>query len=267
VPSKNRFSVLEVDDGAVDHANNCDPVFTHIGLKADNTVISKETEKEKASERRKFIRTGRVDVPEILIEIKTVDTGERVSVKALLDSGATECFIDEEFVKKNGLNITPMCHPAKLFNVDGTENQSGKIKATVDLMVFINGHSERARFFVCGLGKILIILGETWLKVHNPEIDWNTGDIKFTRCPRKCKQYSRKVKIDVSPAPPSIDEEKVICVMIGPEERHMAVRNISQNLAIEAEKKKLKKLLNYYCRKQITMMCMKTLIPTWTIVA
>jgi len=52
VPSKNSFSVLEVDDGAVDHANNCDPVFTHIGLKADNTVILKETERGKASEEK-----------------------------------------------------------------------------------------------------------------------------------------------------------------------------------------------------------------------
>jgi len=50
---------------------------------------------------------------------------------------ATECFIDEEFAKKNGLNMTPMCHPAKIFNVDGTENQKGTIKATVDLLVFI----------------------------------------------------------------------------------------------------------------------------------
>jgi len=115
VLSKNRFSVLEVDDGAVDHANNCDPIFTHIGPKVDNTVISKETEKGKASEgKKKFIRTGRVDVPEVLIEIKTVDTGECVSVKVLLDSGVTECFIDEEFAKKNGLYMTPMCHPAKI---------------------------------------------------------------------------------------------------------------------------------------------------------
>jgi len=44
-----------------------------------------------------------------------VDTGERVSVKVLLDSGATECFIDEEFAKENSLNVTPLCHPAKLF--------------------------------------------------------------------------------------------------------------------------------------------------------
>ena len=109
-------------------------------------MIQNKTKMETASEgeKKKFIRTGRVDVPEVLIEIKTVDTGERVSVKALLDSGATECFIDEEFVKKNGLNMTPMCHPAKIFNVNGTENQNGTIKATVDLLVFIKGHSEHA---------------------------------------------------------------------------------------------------------------------------
>ena len=135
VPSKNCFSVLKVDDGAVDHANNCDPIFTYIGPKVDNTVISNETEKEKASEeKKKFIRAGRVDVPEVLIKIKTVDTGEHVSVKALLDSGATECFINEEFARENGLNLTPMNHPAKIFNVDGTENQNGMIKATVDLL-------------------------------------------------------------------------------------------------------------------------------------
>jgi len=203
----------------------------------DNTVISNETEKEKASERKKFIQTGRVDVPEVLIEIKTVDTGECVSVKALLDSGATECFIDEEFTKNNGLNLTPMNRLAKIFNVDGTENQNGTIKATVDLLVFIKGHSEHACFFVCRFGKIPIILGEMWLKIHNPKIDWNTGDIKFTCCPRKCKQYSRTMTVETPLTPKLNDKEKVICVMIGPEERSMVARNISQNLASEAEKK------------------------------
>ena len=26
-----------------------------------------------------------------------------------------------------------------------------------------------------------------WLVKHNPEIDWNKGVMKFTRCPRLCK--------------------------------------------------------------------------------
>ena len=39
---------------------------------------------------------------------------------------------------------------------------------------------------VCDLGKSNIIIGFTWLKKHNPEIDWKTGHIQFTRCPQEC---------------------------------------------------------------------------------
>jgi len=75
-----------------------------------------------------------------------------------------ECFIDEEFVKKNDIDMTPMCHPARIFNVDGTENQNGTIKATIDLLVFIKDIQSVLDSFVCGLGKIPIILGEPGLK-------------------------------------------------------------------------------------------------------
>jgi len=63
------------------------PYLHTLGSKWTIQLSQNETEKGKASEgKKKFIRTGRVDVPEVLIEIKTVDTGECVSVKALLDS-------------------------------------------------------------------------------------------------------------------------------------------------------------------------------------
>lgn len=32
-----------------------------------------------------------------------------------------------------------------------------------------------------------MIIGMTWLRSHNPEIDWRTGEVKFTRCPASCK--------------------------------------------------------------------------------
>jgi len=104
-------------------------------------------------------------------------------VKGLLDSGATTCFIDEEFIKQNRLNSIPMPIPVPIFNVDRTKNAKGMIKATVDLIIIVQGHTEHTRFSVCGLGKIPLILGETWLKTHNPEINWETGHIKFSRCP------------------------------------------------------------------------------------
>ena len=45
---------------------------------------------------------------------------------------------------------------------------------------------KKAVSVVCNLGKSNIIIGFTWLKKHNPEIDWKTGHIQFTRCPQDC---------------------------------------------------------------------------------
>ena len=39
---------------------------------------------------------------------------------------------------------------------------------------------------VCNLGKTEVILGMPWLQVHNPEINWKTGEVKMTRCPPLC---------------------------------------------------------------------------------
>ena len=37
-----------------------------------------------------------------------------------------------------------------------------------------------------GLGKQKLILGHSWLRKHNPEIDWATGEVKMSRCPPRC---------------------------------------------------------------------------------
>ena len=45
------------------------------------------------------------------------------------------------------------------------------------------GHREKVTFEICDLGKVNLIIGYTWLKKHNPEINWNTGQIEFMQCP------------------------------------------------------------------------------------
>jgi len=32
-----------------------------------------------------------------------------------------------------------------------------------------------------------MILGYTWLKDHNPEVDWQTGEVQMNRCPPQCE--------------------------------------------------------------------------------
>ena len=41
---------------------------------------------------------------------------------------------------------------------------------------------------ICELGKIEVILGMPWLAAHNPEINWETGEVKMTRCLPLCGQ-------------------------------------------------------------------------------
>jgi len=51
---------------------------------------------------------------------------------------------------------------------------------------------ERMRMDVCDLGKTEVILDMPWLAAHNPEINWETGEVKMTRCPPLCGRRSQK---------------------------------------------------------------------------
>jgi len=73
-----------------------------------------------------------------------------------------------------------------VFNVDGTANTEGSISEVAELLLRYNGHSERALFCVTGLGRQNLILGHTWLKDHNPEVDWRTGKVEMSRCSPWC---------------------------------------------------------------------------------
>ena len=58
--------------------------------------------------------------------------------------------------------------------------------------MYYKGHVERMRMDVCDLGKTEIILGMPWLAAHNPEINWEIGEVKITRCPPLCGRVRMK---------------------------------------------------------------------------
>ena len=240
------------------HSNLNTTLFTQIGLNADNTVISDEQKQEKVSEsipshkkEHKEVIGATTGLPMIQVEIQMVDTGAKVTIEVLLDSGATTCFIDENFAKENNLILIPLACTIPVYNVDGTLNKEGSIRSTINMIVRVQEHTEHTRFHVAGLGKINVILGKLWLKTHNPEINWISGTVHFTHCPQRChlqvvqerKAYREKQKPYNVPIErqEAEDEDRILMVMIGPEEEASSIHNISQNLAMEAEKKKLKK--------------------------
>ena len=149
--------------------------------------------------------TATIDSNKLSIPIRISDTGkETVETLGLIDSGAGGKFIDQNYVKKLGLETHALETPIRAYNVDGTENKWGTIKSYVNLDLEINGRKTNTQLFVTGLGKERIILGFPWLNEHNPEIDWKSGEISWRQQRRKLiiKRSSKKKK------PVTISEEE-----------------------------------------------------------
>ena len=60
---------------------------------------------------------------------------KRAKATTLLDSGATENFMNLSYTKWLKLPIKELAQPRKLFNVDNTKNVSGELKHYTDLQV------------------------------------------------------------------------------------------------------------------------------------
>jgi len=58
-------------------------------------------------------------------------------------------------------------------------NEAGWISEVVDIVLHYKTHSERTLLAVSSLRKQNMILGYTWLKDHNPEVNWQTGEVQM----------------------------------------------------------------------------------------
>jgi len=133
------------------------------------------------------------------VGLEKLKSYEGVAVKALLNSSATGLFMDTTFTKEKRFKIEKLKKPLLVRNVDGTTNAGGAITHQVECNMFFKGHVERARMDIYNLGKIELILEMPWLAAYNPEIDWEKGEVKMTRCPpiygkRKQEGKGKKVR-------------------------------------------------------------------------
>jgi hypothetical protein len=118
--------------------------------------------------------------------IRTLDDQRTFELNALLDCGATGCYVDEGFVRAKGLNLDPLPRPIPVYNADGSHNEGGPIRSVAKMRLQIQDHVEVFNFAVTNTGKTDLIIGYDWLRKHNPTIDWRTGSIIFNRCPPTC---------------------------------------------------------------------------------
>ena len=50
----------------------------------------------------------------------------------------------------------------------------------------IGDHVETLTFAITNIGSSDMIIGFSWLKLHNPLVNWRTGKLCFTNCPSSC---------------------------------------------------------------------------------
>ena len=126
-------------------------------------------------------------------DIKTRN-GRNLKVKALVDSGCTHTGINEQLVKEKKISTKVIDFSFEVFNADGTKN--GEVTKVAPLEIEINGHKEKLEATVTDLAGIDMFLGHNWLVKHNPEVNWKTGTIKFTRCPGNCTMMYKDIRFN-----------------------------------------------------------------------
>jgi hypothetical protein len=89
-----------------------------------------------------------------------------------------------------------LSRPIPIYNVDGTLNEAGSITEVVEMMLQYRDHFKKTLFAVTGLRKQDIILGLTWLREHNPEVDWKLGEVKMSCCPNHCRTCQNEVNVE-----------------------------------------------------------------------
>jgi len=144
----------------------------------------------------------------IKVELEKLENHEGVVVRALLDSGATGLFMDTTFAREKGFKMEKLKKPLLVRNVDRTVNAEDAIMYQVECNMFFKGHMERARMDICNLGKTEVILGIPWLAAHNPEIDWEKGEVEMMCCPPICgKRKQEEKRKEVKKVERNEDEE------------------------------------------------------------
>ena len=134
-------------------------------------------------------------------------------VKALLDSGTTGMFMNKKMAAKHGFRLQKLERPVVVRNVDGTNNSGGAITHQVEVNMYYKSHIERMRMDVYDLGKTDVILGMLWLQAHNPEINWETEEVKMTRylplCGKNTK-LEKEQKVKKGKRVVILEEEKMV---------------------------------------------------------
>jgi len=115
----------------------------------------------------------------------------------MIDSGATEEFIDEDFCNKYQIQTIKAKNWREIYLADGESSSIWPVTHIATVPIDIGAHRELANFQVANLQNHQAILGMPWLKHHNTRIDWEQGRIicDSERCTTLCLKEPQAVNM------------------------------------------------------------------------
>jgi len=128
------------------------------------------------------------DKDHIMVKVQVHGEKESVTINYMIDSGATEDFIDREVCNKHRIKMIKAKNPREIYLADGKPRAMGPLTHMTEVPMDISSHRELATFQVANLQNHEVILGMPWLREHNPTIDWKDKRITFNseRCTTWC---------------------------------------------------------------------------------
>ena len=106
------------------------------------------------------------------VPIKISVNNQIIETTAIIDCGTTGSFIDPGLVALANFPLKKLSRQVKAYNVDGTTNSKGNIIYETNIDLLFPKHQENVKLMILNLGRKQIILGMSWLKKWNPDIDW-----------------------------------------------------------------------------------------------
>uniref|UniRef100_A0A803SRK7 Gypsy retrotransposon integrase-like protein 1 n=1 Tax=Anolis carolinensis TaxID=28377 RepID=A0A803SRK7_ANOCA len=115
-------------------------------------------------------------------------------IHAMIDSGATNNFIDREYADSLGLQYHDFKNARVVQAIDGRPLKTGPVSQWSEpTRMWIREHMEEISFFVTEVPHFPVILGIPWLTLHDPSISWSNRELQFAS--KYCQNHCLVAKV------------------------------------------------------------------------
>lgn len=123
---------------------------------------------------------------------------------ALINSGAEQSFVDEALAQKLGITVEPLPEVLQVAALNGAPLASISHRTTDLTLSLSSNHIEQISLFLFKATHTPLVLGYSWLKHHNPQIDWRKGRITgwSSQCHGQCLRSATASQMPTSQSSP-----------------------------------------------------------------